>query len=120
MEFLSKITVSYLSGRPTGDIIEVQPYDAYEAAFSSLDGWIAADPENHNRDNWPRKFTKLIVADKTHEELAFLRERSDSTGIARYYFVVPPSDSEQYAQLNQTGRFVANWADYEPYLRSRW
>ena len=88
--------------------------------MSSLDGWIAADPENNNRDNWPRKFTKLLVADRTPEQLSFLRERSESTGKARYYFAVPEPGSPEYEQLNQTGRFAGDWAQIEPYLRRRW
>lgn len=121
-----QVLVSYLSGRPTGDIIAVLPSDHVFSKLETLEGWLSASVDNA-RDNWPRSFTRIVVTDKTEAELAYLTNPLmviGANGLVpsvddQYFFTVPAAGTDEYLALNTEGEITCSWSVAALFLQER-
>lgn len=118
-----QILVAYQCYKPQGEIVAVVGADH---VFSPLE---RLQSNGGDKTTWSRKFTVVVVSDKTVDELSWLRDplmvagASEPTihpsGLNRWYFAVPTVGTPQYDALNATGEIECPWSVAEQFLLER-
>ena len=121
---MAQILASNICNYPRAAILVLREDDHAWSKNETMQAWIESGGTS---ENWPRRFSLVIVTDKTASELKFLLDQKLVTnadgeleGLGnRYHFSEPTPDNEIWQTLYNTGEYSAPWAVVAQYIVDR-
>jgi hypothetical protein len=112
-----KILVSNQSTIAKAEIVEVCSIDRLFSAKESMQSFI---DKGGLFENWDRKFSVVIITDKSEEDLSYLNESKESDPfIKKWLFTEPQRDTLEWQDLYLMGQCERSWSVVSQYIVER-
>ena len=111
-----QILVSNKSGVAAGEIVGAFPISHVVSAAETMGEFIKA---GGLASSWSRLFSLVIGTDSSYEDIKYLSEYKGDGITKKYFFNQPPSESEEYKELLDTGQVSRTTSEILAFIGDR-